>query len=120
MEGLGNPSRFTLTPGQQHDITQAAELLSGYRSEYVIADKGYDAHSFIEGLTEDGIVAVIPPRSNRKEPRECDTHIYQERHVVECFIGKIKHYRRVCSRFDKLASRYQGFLQFAAALIWLR
>lgn len=65
-------------------------------------------------------MAVIPPRTNRKEQREYDTHLYQERHVVECFIGKIKHYRRVFSRFDKLASRYLGFLQFAAALIWLR
>ena len=120
VDGLGNPLRFTLTLGTQHDITQAAELLFGYRSEYVIADKGYDAQSFIRELTEDGIVAVIPPRSNRKELREYDTHLYQERHVVECFIGKIKHYRRVFSRFDKLASRYLGFLQFAAALIWLR
>ena len=120
VDGLGNPLRFTLTPGPQHDITQAEALRSSYRSEYVIADKGYDAQSFIGRLTEDGIVAVIPPRSNRKEPREYDTHLYQERHVVECFIGKIKHYRRVFSRFDKLASRYLGFLQFAATLIWLR
>ena len=50
MDGLGNPLRFTLTPGQQHDITQAAALVSGYRSEYVIADKGYHAQDFI-GVT---------------------------------------------------------------------
>ena len=120
VDGLGNPLRFTLTPGQQHDITQAEALLAGCRSEYVIADKGYDAQPFIEYLTEAGMVAVIPARSHRKEPRDYDTHLYRERHVVECFIGKIKHYRRVFSRFDKLASRYLGFLQFAATLIWLR
>ena len=66
------------------------------------------------------MVAVITPRVNRKEPREYDAHLYQERHVVERCIGKIKDYRRIFSRFDKLASRYLGFLQFAAALIWLR
>ena len=120
VDSLGNPLRFTLTLGQQHDITQAEALLAGYRSEYVIADKGYDAQDCIDHLAEAGMVAVIPARANRKEPRDYDRHLYRERHVVECFIGKIKHYRRVFSRFDKLANRYLGFLQFAAALIWLR
>ena len=120
VDGLGNPLRFTLTPGPQHDITPAAALVSGYPGEYVIAEKGYDAQDFIGSLAEAGMVAVIPARSNRKEPRDYDRHLYREHQVVECFIGKIKHYRRVFSRFDKLASRYLGFLQFAAALIWLR
>ena len=66
MDALGNPLRFTLTPGQQHDITQAETLLTGYRSEYVIADKGYDAQDFVDHLAEEGMVAVIPPRSNRR------------------------------------------------------
>ena len=67
-----------------------------------------------------GAIPVIPPRSNRKELRGYDKHLYRERHLVECFIGKIKHYRRVFSRFEKLDSRYLGFLHFAGALIWLR
>ena len=75
-DGLGNPLRFTLTPGQQHDITQAELLLSGCRSEYVIADQGYDAQQFIGYLTEAGMAAVIPACANRKEPREYDTHLY--------------------------------------------
>ena len=45
---------------------------------------------------------VIPPRSNRKEPADYDRHLYRERHLVECFINKIKHYRRIFSRFEKL------------------
>jgi len=72
----------------------------------VIADQGHDAQQFIEYLTDAGMVAVIPARTNRKEARDYDIHLYRERHVVECFIGKINHYRRVFSRFDKLASRY--------------
>ena len=63
---------------------------------------------------------VIPPRSNRKEPHEYDAHLYRERHLVACFINKIKHLRRICSRFDKLDASYLAFLQFAGALIWLR
>ena len=66
------------------------------------------------------MTAVIPARSNRKEPRDYDRRLHRERHVLECFIGKIKPYRRVFPRFDKLASRYLGFQQFAAALIWLQ
>ena len=119
VDGLGNPLRFTLTAGQRHDITQAEELISGYKGEYVIADKGYDSHGFIQHISESDMVAVIPPRSNRKQPRPYDDYLYRERHLVECFIGKIKHYRRIFSRFDKLDSRYLGFLQFAAVLIWL-
>ena len=64
--------------------------------------------------------AVIPPRRNRRERREIDRHLYKERHLIECFIGKAKHFRRICSRFDKLAARYHSFLSFVAALIWLR
>ncbi|MEA3338131.1 MAG: IS5/IS1182 family transposase, partial [Chloroflexota bacterium] len=59
-------------------------------------------------------------RKNRTEPRYYDVHLYKERHLVECFINKIKQYRRIFSRFDKLARRYLGFLRFAATLIWLR
>ena len=57
---------------------------------------------------------------NRKAQRDYDEHLYKERHLVECFIGKIKYYRRIFSRFEKLASRFLGFLSFVSALIWLR
>ena len=120
VDALGNPLRFLLTGGQEHDITQAAELIAGYESEYVIADKGYDAQPFRESILERGMIPVIPPRSNRKEPHEYDTHLYRERHLVECFINKIKHFRRIFSRFEKLDTRYLGFLHFAGTLIWLR
>lgn len=120
VDGLGNPLRFILTGGQAHDVTQADELIAGYASAYVIADKGYDAHRFRQSILERGMTPVIPPRSNRKEPHEYDAHLYRERHLVECFINKIKHFRRIFSRFDKLDARYLAFLQFAGALIWLR
>jgi transposase len=63
---------------------------------------------------------VIPPRKRRKEPRAYDTWLYRERALVECFINKIKHFRHVFARFDKLATRFLGFLHFVGALIWLR
>ena len=83
-------------------------LISGYEGEYVIADKGYDSQGFIQHISDSGMVAVIPPRSNRKQPRSYDDHLYRERHLVECFIGKMKHYRRIFSRFDNLPVRQTG------------
>ena len=67
-----------------------------------------------------GAIPVIPARKNRTEPRPYDDHLYKERHLVECFINKIKWYRRIFARFDKLAKRFLGFLSFVSALIWLR
>ena len=109
-----------MTGGQEHDVTQAAELISGIESEHVIADRAYDSNQFLGSIIRSGAVPVIPPRSNRREPHSYDEYLYRERHLVECFIGKIKHYRRIFSRFDKLANRYLGFLHFVGALIWLR
>ena len=120
VDALGNPLRITLTSGQRHDITQAEALIEDYEFERVIADRSYDSDKFLVVIAGKGAEAVIPPRKNRKESREYDKHLYKERHLMECFIGKIKHYRRIFSRFDKLAKRYLGFLSFASALIWLR
>jgi transposase len=117
---LGNPLRFRLTAGQQHDITQAQALLEGFDFERLIADRGYAAEHFIEYLLERGIQAVIPPHQRAKVLREYDEWLYRERHLVECFINKIKHFRRIFSRFEKLDISYLSFLQFVGVLIWLR
>lgn len=119
-DALGNPLRFRLTAGQQHDVTQAENMIVDFECEYVIADRAYDSSDFIQLIVDSGAIAVVPPRKNRKEQRDYDEHLYKERHLVECFIGKIKHYRRIFSRFEKLASRFLGFLSFVGALIWLR
>ncbi len=85
-----------------------------------MADKAYDAEHIRATITELGAEPVIPPKSNRKQPHEYDRELYKERHLIECFIGKLKHYRRCFSRFDKLARNYLSFLHFASTLIWLR
>jgi len=117
---LGNPLRFLLTGGQRHDITQAEGLIAGYEFERAIADRSYDSQAFLQKIAEKEAEAVIPARKNRKEQREYDQHWYKERHLVECFFNKIKHYRRLFSRFEKLDKRHLGFLCFVGALIWLR
>jgi transposase len=112
--------RFVLTGGHRHDITQADALLDGFEFEHLLADRGYAAEHFIDYLMERGIEAVIPPHQRAKILRDYDTWLYRERHLVECFINKIKHFRRVFSRFEKLDRSFLGFLHFVGTLIWLR
>ena len=120
VDGLGNPLRFCLSAGQRHDITQAENLVMGFEFERLIADRGYAAQDFVDWLLEQGIEVVIPPHQRAKQDREYDTCWYRERHLVECFINKIKHFRRIFSRFDKLDCSYLGFLYFVGTLLWLR
>jgi transposase len=122
-DGLGNPLRLQLTAGQVPDVNQALALVEGFTFNYVIADRGYAAQAFYDWLLERQMQPVIPPhpaaRGDRAK-RPYDRWLYRERHLIECCINKLKHYRRIATRFDKLATRYMGFLYFAASLVWLR
>ena len=120
VDALGNPLRLILTAGQCHDSPQAVALIDDFEPRALIADKGYDSDALIEAVTTKGIEAVIPPKKNRIKPRAYDRHLYRERHLIECFINKIKHFRRIFSRFEKLSKNYLGFLSFVSALVWLR
>lgn len=120
VDALGNPLRLHLTGGQVHDVTQAAVLLADLNSAYVIADRGYAAQALVDLITDSGAVAVIPPHQRAKTKRDYDRWLYRERHLVECFMNKIKHFRRVFSRFDKLAHHYAGFLYLVSTIVWLR
>ncbi len=119
-DALGNAIRFILTGGERNDITEAESLIENLSAGYVLADKGYDSEALVLKLEELGSEAVIPSRANRKTQRVIDRHLYKERHLIECYIGKLKHFRRVFSRFDKLAKNYLSFVQFASTIIWLR
>ena len=120
VDALGQALCFSLTSGQRHDITQASYLLQKFKNANIIADKGYDSNDLIEQIQNQHSTPVIPPRSNRKNPRDYDKHLYKERHLVECFFNKIKHFRRVFSRFDKKASSFMGFLTYSSFILWLR
>ena len=119
-DALGNAVRFILTGGERHDMTQAEALIENLSAEHLIADKGYDSADFVLKLNVLGMIAVIPSRITRQSQRQIDWHLYKERHLIENQIGKLKHFRRVFSRFDKLAKNYLSFIHFASTIIWLR
>jgi len=86
VDALGNPTGFVLTPGQACGLAGADELLSALEADTLIADKGYDANQrVIEPWQQAGKTVVIPPKRNRKVPREYDRHLYQARHLIENF-----------------------------------
>ena len=106
--------------GQRSDMTQANTLLREVYNAYVIADKGYSSDGIRSQIIEQNCEPVIPPRSNSINPWKYDSHIYKERHIIECFFSKIKQFRRVFSRFDKSVINFASFLCFVGAMIWLR
>ncbi len=119
-DALGYPLRFILTPGQASYIGQAEELVKSVSLKQLMADKGYDSQVLVDYLQNRGIEAMIPSRSNALNSRACDWVAYKERHLIECYFGKMKHYRRVFSRFEKKAQNFLGFLSLTAVLIWNR
>ena len=121
VDALGNPLDFLLTGGEAGDNPQAIPLLVDIETQQVLADRGYDADDTLEYIEKQmGAVANIPPKKNRIVQRDCDYYEYKERHLVECFIGKIKYFRRVFSRFDKYAKKFLSFIHFASVFIWLK
>lgn len=119
-DALGNPLRFIVTGGAQHDCTQAQALLEGFHAHAVLADKGYDADALVNEIQQTGAVAVIPPRSHRTVRRDYDKALYKERNLVERMFGYLKHFRRVATRYDKTVLSFLSFVQLAASYLWLK
>ena len=91
----------------------------GFQADYVLADKGYDSDHFVGVILENGTIPVIPSRRNRKEPRDYDKELYKERNLVERLFQKLKHYRRIETRYERLARNYQAMLCLVSTVIWL-
>jgi transposase len=108
-----------LTPGQAHDLTCAEPLLETVDPRALLGDKAFDADPFIDSLARRGITPVIPPKANRKAPRSCDFALYCERNLIERFFNKLKHFRAIATRYDKLATNFLAALQLACAMILL-
>src|SRR5579859_532001 len=111
----GQPAKLHLTEGQRHDVTCAEILLEDLAPQHVIGDKGYDSDPLRDKIRSLGAKPVIPSRRAHRTRRH-DRKRYKLRNVVERFIGRIKHCRRVATRYDKLAVTFLGFVQVASIL----
>jgi len=119
VDAQGNPVRLLLTAGQTSEYAQAEALIAGFEANYVLADKGYDSDAFVATITASQAIPVIPSKMNRKVPRDFDRMLYKERNRVERFFQKLKHFRRIATRYERLARNYQAMLSLASTVIWL-
>lgn len=95
-------------------------FLENFQAGALLADKAFDADErVIEKLAKQGVTAVIPPKSNRKKPRDYDKELYKARHLIENFFAKLKQYRAIATRYDKLANSFLGGIYLASIVIWL-
>lgn len=115
---LGRPLRFILTGGQINDCTQVDLLLEGISTPAILADKGYDTDRVLETVQRLDAVAVIPPKSNRKIQREYDRELYKQRNLIERGFNRLKHCRRIATRYDRKALYFLSFLHLAAFHLW--
>lgn len=118
---VGLPVSFKLVCGNEHDSLSAVKTLTGLIDRnLVLADKGYDSNAFREHIREAGGVPVIPPKANRTEPIYYPKEIGKWRHKVENFFGRLKRYRRIATRYDKLPETFMGFVSLVTLTEWIR
>jgi len=118
-DALGNPLRFKLTPGNISDVGELPGLIKDLSAKALLADKGYDSNAVVELALAGGMEAIIPSRSNRKLPRPLDWARYFARHLVENLFQRMKIFRRVATRFEKLDARFMGFVYVAGIIKWI-
>lgn len=101
-------------------MAPACDLVRGLCADQVIADRAYDADSLHELVLDQGGIPVIPPRRHRKYQPRYDRIAYKQRWGIEGFFAKLKQWRRIATRYDKLAANFLGFVKLASIMIWLK
>ena len=110
-----------LTPGQAHDGKSAQDMLNGLtEGQILLVDRAYDSNALREAMDKQGAWACVKPISTRKGPPAFSSFLYRYRNLVERFFNKLKHFRAVATRFEKLPENYLALVKLAAVRIWLR
>lgn len=119
---MGNPLYFQLSAGNINDNEVAVDVLShvDIAASTILADKAYGTNEILDYIQVQDADYAIPPKSNTRIPWRCDWWLYKERHLVECFFLKLKNFRRIATRYDKLADSFLAFVYLAASFILLK
>ena len=121
VDACGLPIALKLTPGQDHDGRSAADMLEAIGpGQVLLADRAYDSDALRSDLKARGAWANVKPKSTRKRAQPFSALLYKERNLVERFFSKLKHFRGVATRYDKLAENYLAGVKLASARIWMR
>jgi transposase len=117
----GLPVKLLLTPGQVSDKAVAPALIEALPvAKAFVGDKGYDARALVEMVNAKGGCAQIPTQKDRKIQRTVDRALYRQRNLIERFFNKLKHFRRIATRYDKSARNFLAAVMLAASRLWLR
>lgn len=121
VDGRGLPVAITLSAGQASDKAAVEELLAMHpRPGDVVADRGYDARAVLELIAARGGRGHIPTQRDRRVQRSVDPALYRQRNLVERFFSKIKHFRKVATRYEKTARNYLAIVLMACSRLWMR
>ena len=118
VDAHGMPVRVFVTSGPTADCTQACRLIEGLEAEYLLADRGYDSDQIVHCANSQVMIAVIPPKKNRKNLRSYDHNIYKLRHLVENAFLHLKRWRGIATRYAKNAASFLAAVQIRCLALW--
>ena len=121
-DALGYPLGFILTAANVSDFDQAKPLIHSYLrpNSFALMDKGYDSDAIREVVSQQGGIAVLAVNSSRSLKPAFDQHLYRERHRIENLFQRLKHFRRIATRYEKLTTTFAAMLCLACLMIWLK
>lgn len=117
----GLPIRYNLSPGQAHDTTAAGAMLATLEPDsFLIADKAYDAEWIRDLIEQRDAVPIIPDREGAKTRHAFSKLLYRLRNRIECAFNKLEQFRRIATRYEKLAANFLAMIKIATVRLWLR
>lgn len=122
VDASGYPIDFKVTGGEVHDSKVASQLIDiAEDADYIVADKGYDSDAIRDAARAHNMIPIIPRRTNSNKPNpEFDSYLYKLRHLVENVFARLKHFRSIATRYEKLARNYRAMLYLACLYIWCK
>ncbi len=119
MRCLGPSHKIYFDSWRRKRFQPSATLLKDEKPSYVLADRGYDSDEIVNYIKEINAISVIPPRSNRLIQREYDKIIYKDRNLIERLFNRIKQFRKIATRFEKIKINFEALLYLACSYLWL-
>ena len=121
VDSKGRPLNFTVTGGQVHDSQVVGDVLDTPRPPLAVtADKAYDSEKVRQQIKDEGALPVIPSRSTATKKAYCPKRFYRRRHKIENYFCRIKDWRRIATRYDKLARNFLAAAALVSALYWIK
>jgi transposase len=119
VDAFGMPVRVIITQGTTADCVVAGTLIEGVSAQHLLADRGYDTNQLINQANRQGLIPVIPPKSNRREQRDYDRYLYKLRHLVENAFLHLKRWRGIATRYAKNSKSFLAAVQIRCFALWL-